>query len=1386
MNRRKKEIKQIFIVSIFVISLFLTNTQIFNEFNFAEINDDGQDLDYNEIMNLSPSSVPYLSDYYLTGLGDNQDVRIYVTNTSSLVNNQKSFDVPSMSNSIDSYLSYGDFNFTFQNNFTTDYVLEDNSALEATSFIKFDMNRNPGYSNLTLNQGTNSTNLNLDLLNDNSDSTFTMLHNNATYDGIINLTLTADFSGTSFQSVSPPIDLDFNRSLILGFIISLRLKTSRNASMVIKMKDSIGSGWIDVTNSIFLNANLNIHDIEKRIINENLKYIDLANKNEVQFYISRGDTTAYNVTIYELGEFSTYAFDIPITSTDHVALEFDLKGEDSTVNGFYAWIRTLDLTEAQFSELNITLYRANTTISRTQTNLVKDSMEPDNAEQIDSLTLDYAAYHGDNLTYFGFNIPSTSNMILYNYFIVIKSNNSKLVYSLVTLPRETFGDPDRTTQHQVKLSTDTGTSWSNARKYVDVSYISESLDASSFKLNVTRGYMPSDFMISEDDKLNIQEIPIENQIFNTGAYATSSSLTWGKGRWNNNFTTFITSNPQHDYQIDLNWNSSIIKGFEFDVVYNVKAFWVDPATTSYNVSYDTTPRWTFDYTFNITHVNFDQWDFLEFWFVYPNYFDATNLTDPSSLDIYNNTESVVEDLPNFDKTNVSLAYATSGLYTLELISPNAIHDMHSYINYSGIFWKTNGFMYGDSITTQLDIQGADGNAPKNGNASVVLFYPNNSTKYPVPQRDDNTGAKEGNVLIYDFDNATLLDVDTDVPLLGKYYLGFFWMNGSAIGCKKLTIYIDAYDVILQDFFYEPLLEKNILSGIVDKVYDNYSILIATINETTGQTIPNFYAVNQSDVNQEYILDVSGEEVPILLKSFLQNETILNPAEKISFSMTIQNLHELIDLNVKINVKLVALCNEEWIIDEMTSTVETLKLKGDPSGGDIQEFSVELEIPDFEIDGTWYGLNAPMRKGGAKTIIDIYIGDTLVGTYHSNDYSLLINDTEDILEGYIITLKYNEKITGASILKPFERNECTYIPDSTKFIVNIYDDNFMSSYRQFNASFEIYMNSEFRNVTVYPEDPIRGNVLNISSTLTTEFGTELASRNVTCQYNDVGEWINISSQFTDINGSTLFEIDTLSLNDEDTLLFRLIWPGDQYLLNLPYNISVDLLRDVINVSISLQGNQIQIFRNTKATFIITLENLGSYDVRIANITINVNPNLSSEIMEINNILLNQFSSGYKTMITIEVDVSSISQFLLSISADVQNLLTKEVINIHTSDTFETFERSLLDYLKDYFILIMFTIFGILALVTYLFVKKTKKYVETPIEEPSKKKQRRGKYLSVSEIPTKTVEAEKEQKLSKEKADKKITKKKIKETELEETKSTDLDSLLEEKGLKDDDK
>jgi len=172
---------------------------------------------------------------------------------------------------------------------------------------------------------------------------------------------------------------------------------------------------------------------------------------------------------------------------------------------------------------------------------------------IDSFT---TGYLGDGLSYFEFNTANTADLKLYNYFIVIKSNRSEGIYSLVTLPRVTFGDPDQRTDHQLKKTTDNGLSWSNARKTVETtSYTSEQLDASLFKINVTRGYMPSDFIMSEGDKLNIQDMPLENRVINSYPYNESSYLTWGLGRWINNFTVPITSDSFNNFTVFVKYFS---------------------------------------------------------------------------------------------------------------------------------------------------------------------------------------------------------------------------------------------------------------------------------------------------------------------------------------------------------------------------------------------------------------------------------------------------------------------------------------------------------------------------------------------------------------------------------------------------------------------------------------------------------------------------------------------------------------------------------------------------------------------------------------------------------------------------------------------------------------
>jgi len=1353
---RNKKVKRLFFVSLFVFLIVLTSIQIYPNNLYMDRSNQNKTI-YNQEEDLLSSSDGYLSDYYITGSGDPQDARIYATNDSFTLDNEQYFEIPSLSDASTAYLSYGNFNFTFQNNYTTDYTLENTNALDARNFIEFEYDEDN--SKITVHSGNNLNSLDLNKLVDGNPSTDIQFNASS---GVINFTVAVNFTGTSFISGSPSIFLDFNRTLILGLINSFTLSSTLNTHLTLKMYDISDSTWKNVSKPIFINSSLGLLDFEKRLINENLDFIDLSDVNYLQFYFERSTAEDYIVYLAELDVLAVYGFDLEITNNNYVALEFDLKGKKSTVNGFYAWIRTLNVSLAASAELNITLYEANATIVRTQSNLRTNNLEPNYNRMIDSIVI--SSYNEDNLTYFEFNSANTLNLDLFNYFIVIKSNRPEKIYSLVTIPRFTFGDPDNYVDHQLRVSSN-GQDWSIARKTIPslFPYVSERLDATSFKINVTRGYMPSDLWNSEYDNLNIQNITIEDQEDRSAPYNVSSYLTWGLGQWKNNFTVPISAIPPNDFRIDLNWNKTITKGFKFNVTYSVKAYWIESTTTSYNVSYDSLPEWSLSFDLSLIHTNFDDWKFLEFWFVYPSAYDAHNLTNPIGDELYYKTEGESGDVykQGYDKTvvNKTLVDVNSGTYTIELTSPNLIYEMHSFINYGGTFWETNGFMFGDDMTSSVDIRDINGSPPKSGDANVILFYPENpGGEYPGGERDDLTGVIKDDVLRYDFNNDTLLQIRNTLNYFGNYYLGFFWTNGSAIGCKKLKLYIDTYNVEIDDCVYYPTLNQNILNGTVDEVFPDYSILIGTVNVTDR---PNYYPVQNFDINQEFNFEIGNIEIPIILNHFLQNETILNPDENIKVNVSLQNMFELSDVDVKVKAQLVSLANEDWIIDEVTSSYKTLKLKGDPLGQDTQEYVLEFNIPHLENDGIWQGVNAPVRKGGVMTKLTIIIKygneDVEMGIYKNENYALIVNSTQNDFEGYLLTLKYDKEITGANILKPFERDECIYLPNQTTFVVNIFDENYVSSYNDFIASFSLKENSIFSNITINPATPIRGQTFNLNAFLTTEFGENLPFKNITLQYFDDNSWETISSQISNSEGNIDFEIDTLTLNEEDQLLFRLIWSGDIYTLSNSQNITVDLYLEINDLQISIHQNVPLLYRNRKATIRLDIINTGDSQLYIpaSNISIITQPTLTSRIVGINYLELNQLRPNESTTIIVEIDVSAMNQIIFNVSIDAHNNLTGENLTFLASATFEVFDVPLADYINSLLTFIIISVIVLFWLIMYAFVRKLIKRIETPVEEPIKKKRKRGKYVKVTELKKKEkIKAEK----------------------------TDFDSLLEEKGLK----
>jgi len=1353
---------------LFVVIIFLSNAQILSNLNISQ-NEKINNIFKEGVLDEFSLSSNFNISSPITGPGVDQDVRIYTNNKSkNLSDNQGYFEIPTIPTE-EMFLTYGDFNFTFQNNLTTEYILEDDDALNAIDYISF--NYDTGYSSYTWDApDTYKISGNFNDLIDNSNASYIVF--NATQ-GKVNFTISANFTDTSYNLGGINGRVEFNRTKILGFIFSLIFRIYQDANLTVSLKEYSQSTWKEVISGLSIDSSLGSQGISDSIINENLEFIDLSDTCYIQFVFERDDQNPFIARIHEFDMESTYAFDLPITNQEYVALEFDLKGKKSTVNGFYAWIRTLNLTKAATTQLNITLYRANDTVVRTDDNLRNIYLKPDYNDMFETQLI--LNYNGDGLTYFGFDKSNTKNLNVSNYFIVIKSDNPNVVYSLITLPYFNFGD-DLRTEHQLKMTSDNGNNWINANNVIPTTaqpYSSGQLDASSFKLNVTRGYMPSDFRVNFTYTLRIQDIPVQNLVNKTYPYNESSYLEWGIGRWNNTFLIPIEEET-NNFRVDLTWNPIFFKGFKFNVSYSVNAYWIESASTSYSVKYNKDPMWLFSYDWDKNDPNFNKWNFLEFWYVYPDYFRAHNLTKPppSNEQILSQVggQSILSENPQKYKVIVNKSFANlNGFYTLNLTSYNFIHKMHSYVNFNDILWETNGFMYGDNITTSVDIQDHNSKAPINGYANVTLFYPNGTMFSTVPE--DLIGIIDGTSLVYDFDNATILELTNNLKVSGKYYLGFFWFNQSAIGCKKIIIYIDAYDVELLDCNYYPPLKKNVVEGLVyDIGYDNFTLMIASVNDTTGISNPNFYPVDNENLNLPFFHEIDGGTLPLLLTSFKQSENILNPNETIKFKASIQNLHEFHNVSVKVNVKLVSYANEEWIIAENTSNSVLLKFSGHPE--ESNEFNIDLKIPSLNvITKVWKGVNAPIRLAGAKTIITLINGDDDIGIYESNDISLLSNELSTNYDGYILGLRISEDKTDWGILNDFDRDECIYLPNNSSFLANIFDRNYVSSYNQFTGEFSLKLNSKFANITINPNNPIKGQIFNVSSVLTTEFGEKLINKSISCQYFEDNSWVNHSSDFTDSNGFTTFQLNTMTIDFEGDLLLRLVWDGDT-INGVSKNITVAIIHENSNISLSITQNDVLIYKNRNTTFTVVINNIGDSNLRITNISIKINRNFAYSIVEIDYLQLNQLASDEHTSLIVEIAVKAFNGFRLNITIIAQNILTNEYITISEEIKLKVYEIPITDYFIEFFIVIIISAFILVWIGALIYARRTKKKLETPVEEPIKKRPRRekGKYVPVSELKKPTPI-------------KKIPKKKEEPKKVEEKKKTDLDSLLEERGLAD---
>ncbi|GAG24901.1 unnamed protein product, partial [marine sediment metagenome] len=225
-----------------------------------------------------------------------------------------------------------------------------------------------------------------------------------------------------------------------------------------------------------------------------------------------------------------------------------------------------------------------------------------------------------------------------------------------------------------------------------------------------------------------------------------------------------------------------------------------------------------------------------------------------------------------------------------------------------------------------------------------------------------------------------------------------------------------------------------------------------------------------------------------------------------------------------------------------------------------------------------------------------------------------------------------------------------------------------------------------------------------------------------------------------------------------------------------------------IALEIRSNVGQIYRNNQIIIQLTLGNIGDSELRllVSNISIDIIPSLSYSIVEIDHLALERFKPGDTTAILIRIDIPTIDQMNVSVSIDAQNDITDEVLSFQVSKLFEIYDVQLADYLLNFFTLIMVSLFVLVWVIMFFYVKKTIKRIETPFEEPDKRRQRKGRYVSVSELPKEELPETPPKEDTGKKAKKRLKKKKPEKPEAEKkdkSPTTDLDSLLEEKGLKD---
>ncbi len=1329
-NIKKSKLKCIF--SVTILTLFILHSLIMTPNNLSyQKNDTYIEYPFNDKKD-NPSMSQTDLDNPIYGDGLNQTVRAYMNNISTSTMTNGSFNITAPN--LYSKLTAGEFNFTFDQNYNTTYEIENDVAYN----LPFPIATFP-FDNATLNliSGNNISGSILEMIDDPIANPNTFWKANST-SNIINFTITVNFTKNS-----DPVGFYFNYLNISKIYVDFTVNLTENVNLSVKIWDRFENTWKNISSNVFINSSdTNKKTINLDIFNENTRFINETGNCIFQFYF-KNNTNNYNLSFYNFDASASSVFELPITDQSYVALEFDLRG-DATVYGFQAWIRALNLSADLNSKLNISLYRANSTVQRSQ--ITGDTSPAENIlikPEIFIDSIEILNYTDDSIVNFSFTTPIT-NLNVSNYFFIIKSNISTDAFHLMILPQTAPPlqgcDPDGLNNHLLLKTEDNGSSWV---KVYEGSY--HFFDASPFIINVTRGWMPNDIL-----DITFENKTLSNMEISTYPYNESSTYTWGLGKWTGVFEEPINTSNGARFEITLNWNKSVTSHLFFNVSYSATAYSLENATAHYNCTYNSLPKWELNYTFNSDSSYFiTNWSFLEFWYIYPLYWNSYDLLCADNISKYDESSAgilsengifgkyIVQNDTIIDTSNPD----HNGVYSLKLTSFNCIYNMTTYLHFKNSHsWPTNGFMLGDNVSISLNVQDHDGKPVSDGMANASLFL-SNGTKFVIWNLTDSEGIIDDtfNVTSYDFNNSNIFN-STFLSEKGSYTIGFFWKNGTAVGCKKKIFYLSDYDFNILDCTYDKEEGGNIFEGNLIRAntdLTNYSILITTVKESTGINTLDKFTIN--NIISEQFSNVDNLTVEIT--NFLQNETIISPDEKISFKIKVKNKDLNFPFNVRLSIQLISPINPNWIIAEVNTPNQLLNFTGTPN--DSYEFYYNATLNNKNPDGTWNGINSPIRLGGCLTKIKVYIEDEFSGSWINNDYSIMIKDNETVFEGEILSFKYLEGITSRGLVLNFSRDDFN-IPGITSFFINIIDEYYMSTLNQINKAFSFKLDSSFQNLSVNPSEVIWGKKFNLTAYLRNEKGGPISGEEIHYYFlNSSNNWQELlgtdgdNHNLTDLNGKAIMEIDSNQFTKNSSGKIKLNWTGNSYILSSEINYTIDFIIYSNEIILESVTNNTIFLRNKENQMDIIIKNVGTSILTDINITLITN--FSYTLSKYNNYELNYLKPEETTGISYLISIPNIDDNNITILVNIsfKTIQTNEENEFQNFLTYDLDDESLFTQIVQLSILFLFIGIGCFYLLALLYRVRINKKIEKIFEKPPERK-RKGKYVKVSELRAKEIE------------------------------------------------